>query len=290
MQTAGCMSQKERIVRIRLFIASLVLVVATAAQAVDLSGTWVGTNQVVVPWCPPITSSAGPAELQITQDGAAFSATLQGWWNNPLHCVPSASEEQYAIDFAGTIDGASFHAEIPFSQENELGVVFHFAITIDGSVDEDGVMSLTLIVPTDLEHDHYPEYLIDAIVTAQLTHVPAPIPPSASAGSLWPPNHSMVDIGLIRDASTTFAVYSDEDDGGEPDAAGSLLLRAERAGTGDGRVYLIVVTTADGSSNTCLTAVVPKSQSARDLASVNEQAAAAVAQCPSPAGYFVVGN
>ncbi len=273
--------------RIRLFIASSVLVVAsTAAQAVDLSGTWVGTNQAVVPWCPPITSSSGPAELEITQDAASISATLQGWWNNPLHCVPSASLEQYAIDFAGTVDGASFHAEIPFTEVDEHGVVFHFAITIDGSVNEDGVMNLTLIVPTDLEHDHYPEYPIDLMITAQLTR----IPPSASVSSLWPPNHKMVDIGLIRDASTTLVVYSDEDDAGEPDAAGSLLLRAERASTGDGRVYLIVVTRADGSANTCLTAVVPKSQSARDLASVNAQAAAALAQCPSPAGYFVVGN
>jgi hypothetical protein len=37
------------------------------------------------------------------------------------------------------------------------------------------------------------------------------------------------------------AVYSDEDEGKSPDASGSLLLCAERSGSGDGRVYLIAV-------------------------------------------------
>jgi hypothetical protein len=35
---------------------------------------------------------------------------------------------------------------------------------------------------------------------------------------------------------------------------------------------------------------VPKSQSAKDIADVNAQAAAALAQCPAPAGFFVVGD
>lgn len=277
--------------RIRGFIALVVLVVvATAAQAVDFSGKWTGTNQVVVPWCPATTSSEGPAELEITQDAGAIAASLAGWWNNPLNCVPSAALEQYSIDFAGTVDGASFHAEIPFVEEDESGVLVPLAVTIDGSVDGGGVMNLTLIFPTGPEHDHYPEYPIDLMITAQLTRVPPPVTPSITVGSLWPPNHKMADIGLVRDASATFIVSSDEDDAGEPDAEGSLFLRAERAGTGDGRVYLIAVTAPDGVTNTCFTAVVPKSQSARDVAAVNAQAAAALAQCPSPAGYFVVGD
>ena len=104
----------------------------------------------------------------------------------------------------------------------------------------------------------------------------------------------MVDIGLILGSanSATFLVYSDEAAGRTADAAGALLLHAEHNGTGDGRVYLIAITSADDDGNlthTCLTAVVPKSQSASDIASVNEQASAALTQCPSaPAGYFVI--
>lgn len=266
--------------RIRLFIASIVLVVvATAAQAVDLSGTWVGTATTSTVYCEPPPTSSGAAEVTITQAGDSFSGTFTWTFLNPLTCHVTTDVETPTLSMTGTVSGTSFHADIPIE-----GIVGGYGF-IDGSV-SGNVMTFTFVLPVSLDHDN-PDDDIDTIVTAQLTRV---LPPSASVGSLWPPNHKMVDIGLIRDASTTFVVYSDEDDDGEPDAAGSLLLRAERAGTGDGRVYLIVVTTADGSANTCLTAVVPKSQSPRDIASVNAQAAAALAQCPSPAGYFVVGN
>lgn len=275
--------------RVRAFITSVVLVaVATAAQAVDLSGKWVGTNQTVVPWCPATTSSTGPAKLEITQDVDAISGTYAWSWKNPNNCVPSPILEEFVLEFSGTVDGTSFQTVVSYSEVEDDGTVTTSVIgTMNGSVDEDGVMNFTFIIPTGPGHDHYPEYLIDTHVTAQLTFAPTP---SASVSSLWPPNHKMADIGLIRHTTTTFIVHSDEDDAGEPDAAGSLLLRAERAGTGDGRVYLIAVTTADGLETTCVTVVVPKSQSARDIASVHEQAAAALAQCPSPAGYFVVGN
>ena len=140
-----------------------------------------------------------------------------------------------------------------------------------------------------------------ATVTVDIADTQPPdITASVAVSSLWPPNHNMIDVGLsisatdnTGTATTSFVVYSDEDDGGSPDASGSLLLRAERAGTGDGRVYLIAITSTDAHSNTsheCLTVVVPKSQSAKDIASVNAQAAAALAQCPSPIGYFIVGN
>ena len=129
---------------------------------------------------------------------------------------------------------------------------------------------------------------------------PPDITASVAVGSLWPPDHKMIDVGLsisatdnTGTANTSFVVLSDEDDGDSPDASGSLLLRAERLGTGDGRVYLIAITSTDAYSNTsykCLTVVVPKSQSAKDIASVNAQAAAALAQCPAPAGYFLVGE
>lgn len=284
MQTASFMSLKERIVRIRGFIASVFLfVVATAAQAVDLSGTWVGINQVEVPWCPvEAWSTDAPATLEIAQSSGTFSATLAIRFYNSTHCVPSTILEDFELPFSGVVAGTSFHAEIPISGP--------FVVTIDGAVGEDGVMNITIVNPTTPGDPNYPTHPIDSILTAQLTRVPPPITPSVSVNLLWPPNHKMVDIGLIRDASSTFIVFSDEDDPGEPDSEGSLLLRAERAGTGDGRVYLIAVTAADGLETTCLTAVVPKSQSPRDIASVHAQAADALAQCPSPAGYFVIGN
>ncbi|MEZ6105034.1 MAG: hypothetical protein R3B96_02725 [Pirellulaceae bacterium] len=76
-----------------------------------------------------------------------------------------------------------------------------------------------------------------------------------------------------------------------------MQLRAERKGNSDGRVYLIVITATDESGNTamkCCTVVVPKSQSAKHIASVADQAAAAEAYCEAngsaPEGYVLVGE
>ncbi len=138
---------------------------------------------------------------------------------------------------------------------------------------------------------------------------------SVSATSLWPVSHDLINVGLTASATDNsgdpvtiqVAVFSDEDDltpaspGFSPDAKdiapGTLRLRAERDGTGDGRVYLIVVTATDSSNNVSrnfLTVVVPKSKSQEDVNAVNQQAQAAltygVANGTAPAGYVVVGD
>ena len=143
--------------------------------------------------------------------------------------------------------------------------------------------------------------------------------PSVSCGvatnTLWPPNHDLVNIGLAVSLSdncpnpvASVQVFSDEDDeeatgdgNHSPDAkniaAGTLRLRAERKGDGDGRVYLIIVSGTDSSGNTtkcCSTVTVSHSQSKADKASVAAQAATAAAYCAQfgtpPPGYFVVGD
>jgi len=134
---------------------------------------------------------------------------------------------------------------------------------------------------------------------------PPTITASTAISSIWPPDSKLVDVGLTysavdnsSDVTTSFAVYSDEDDvtpaGGEqsPDAIGALRLRADRNAKADGRIYLIRITATDEFSNTshsCLTVVVPRSQSPADIASVNNQAAAAQAQCTG-AGMFLIGD
>jgi hypothetical protein len=98
------------------------------------------------------------------------------------------------------------------------------------------------------------------------------IPPTVSAKTdpsiLWPPNGEMrpitisVTTGDNSGGTIDFAVSvtSSEDDGsGDPDwtepvvdtltGVISLNLRAERLGTGDGRVYTITVVATDGSGN-----------------------------------------
>src|SRR5262249_35571715 len=102
-------------------------------------------------------------------------------------------------------------------------------------------------------------------------------------------NHNMVGVGLAsraRDACggelpVMVSVFSDEDDemqtgdgnfspDAEDIAVGSLRLRAERQGNGDGRVYLILVEATDPSGNrgiNCCTVVVPHSHKQEALQS-----------------------
>ncbi|MFL6216148.1 MAG: HYR domain-containing protein [Blastocatellia bacterium] len=133
---------------------------------------------------------------------------------------------------------------------------------------------------------------------------------------LWQPDHTMRVVGLTASATDNcdsnltlvVKVYGDENDeepvgdgNFSPDAnnlaVGSLRLRAERNGGRDGRVYLVVVTATDSSGNvgrSVKTVTVPLSQSAADLQSVANQAAAAKAFFDAngvpPAAYYVIGD
>ncbi len=139
---------------------------------------------------------------------------------------------------------------------------------------------------------------------------------SVATPRLWPPNHELVDVGLTASAvdncasplPITVQVFGDEDDemptgdgNFSPDARdiapGTLRLRRERRGDADGRVYLSVESTSDGSGNSsfaCCTVAVPHDQSRAALMSINAQASAAEAFCAAngtaPPGYFVVGD
>jgi len=136
-----------------------------------------------------------------------------------------------------------------------------------------------------------------------------------STSMLWPPNHDMVNVGLSASASSAcdanpalgVKVYSNESETADtgdgpfsPDAKdiapGTLELRSERMGTGNGRVYLIIATGSDHSGDTgtaCTSVVVPHDQSKASVATVEAAASAAVATCKStglpPAGYYQDG-
>jgi len=144
-------------------------------------------------------------------------------------------------------------------------------------------------------------------------------PPSVSCSvdvdRLWPPTGAMCDVGLHLRAidaidsspTLTVTVFSDECDaiskGGpkrSPDAElrERLKLRADRLGTQNGRVYLIVVTATDASGNVgiaCCSVVVPHSNSPAALESVRDQAGAAQAFAQAhngnaPEGFCVVAE
>jgi len=132
------------------------------------------------------------------------------------------------------------------------------------------------------------------IVPIEFDREPPVLTCSISRDLLWPPNHELEDVGLSASASDghlQVQVFSDESDSGG-DAVlsnGVLQLSSQREGRSDGRIYLIVVTSADACGNVavcCRTAVAPHDSSQGALDSVKAQAAAAQAQC-SPNGSAV---
>ena len=118
---------------------------------------------------------------------------------------------------------------------------------------------------------------------------------SVARPMIWPPNHTMQNVGLRVQAGDTcdgavcgskvkVRVFSDEPQADhrldrEIDSrmgAGALELRRERRAQGDGRVYLIVASVADASGNmgfASTTVVVPHDLSPASLARVRAQAA-----------------
>jgi hypothetical protein len=124
-----------------------------------------------------------------------------------------------------------------------------------------------------------------------------PNPMNASACFyLWPANGELVAITTVPPNADDILVYSNEADESEtvPDAVidedGSLWLRAERDGSGIGRVYLVVAVFADEVS--CCTVVAPHDKSVAAITAIEFEAALAEMECliggAAPDGYALI--
>jgi hypothetical protein len=138
-----------------------------------------------------------------------------------------------------------------------------------------------------------------------LSPIPAPtVTCSLDQPLLWPPNNTLVNVGLgvtvsPPNASVSVLVYAN-DKASSSDAAdigpGTLQLRSERQGNGNGRVYLIVATATDsaGTSFDVCTVVVPHDHSPSSIQAVQQQAAAAEASYRQsqtvPAGFILLSE
>ncbi|MBL7745570.1 MAG: T9SS type A sorting domain-containing protein [Chitinophagaceae bacterium] len=118
---------------------------------------------------------------------------------------------------------------------------------------------------------------------------------NASPSSLWPANHKMKNVSVNYDTwdncgivSSTLAVSSNEPVNGTGDGDTApdwsitdnhhVMLRAERSGTGDGRIYTITITGTDASGNTSVKTtrvVVPHNQNGTNSNTGSKEAASA---------------
>ena len=110
----------------------------------------------------------------------------------------------------------------------------------------------------------------DLLILAPLDRTPPTLTVSADPSVLWPPSGDLVPVALRVDAfdaggvaEVTLHAVTSSEPGAEDDIAGavigaddrSLLLRAERGGAGDGRVYTIVYRAVDLAGNEATAAV-----------------------------------
>jgi hypothetical protein len=129
------------------------------------------------------------------------------------------------------------------------------------------------LVVTDQPATGYTPLSSSAMVNVTVQHPAAPPDCSkavASRATLWSPDHRMVGPVSVINATDntpgtimieTLSIYQDEPTSGlgsgdtSPDAVinsdGTFFLRAERAGTGDGRVYHINFTATNASGGSC---------------------------------------
>lgn len=160
----------------------------------------------------------------------------------------------------------------------ESGLCTADASVDDGSFDPDGdeiTLEQTPPGPYDLgdtdvtltvTDDNGATDTCDAIVTVEDQEAPVITSVTANPNNLWPPNHKMVPVVLAVDATDNcdsvcqiISVASNEPVNGLGDGntapdwviTGDLTvkLRAERSGTGSGRIYAITVECADSSGN-----------------------------------------
>lgn len=130
-----------------------------------------------------------------------------------------------------------------------------------------GIHTISLIVNDDINDPVSSDISFEIVDNTQPT-----LSPTANKNILWPPNHEMVDIAIVSNANdnsgfvtVSASITSNEPQDGlgdgdqAPDWTETIIdqntgiitfqLRSERSGSGDGRIYTIVVTATDDSEN-----------------------------------------
>jgi len=148
---------------------------------------------------------------------------------------------------------------------NQLGVGSSAAFTLTVNVacataNGTGISDTATAMSSTADPDPDPNNSATATVTVSN---PAPVISnvSVSRSTLWPANHKMITVTVNYDISdncglvtTSLAVTSNEGpDNFEPDWQvvddHTVMLRAERLGSGNGRIYVITVTATDSAGN-----------------------------------------
>jgi uncharacterized protein len=168
-----------------------------------------------------------------------------------------------------TLNGSAFMTVEAFAPFVDPGATAHddfvtLAVTVDGTVNVN--------VPGEYEVRYTASNGYKTTIVTRTVRVADTTPPviqglGVSPDSVTVPNHKMIDVAVAYSAADlagtpacTLAVAGDEPVDGVGDGhtatdwqildAHAVLVRSERAGQGDGRVYTITVSCTDASGNT----------------------------------------
>ncbi|EPA04773.1 cadherin-like domain-containing protein [Candidatus Nitrosarchaeum limnium] len=265
----------------------------TNAPIVELIGRQPGSF-VQGQWEHVTFSSAGIVEIPPTEEICGDNIDNDG--DNQIdegcNTAPTAQDDSFTI----LEDGSLSASAIATDAENDslsymivgptpAGVVFNSDGTFSytPAANFSGTISFQFKA-NDGEFDSNVATI--TIIVTPVNDAPQCSTPSATP-YIWPPNHKMVSIGATMNTSdvdgdtvtvTISSIFQDEPTNGlgdgdtSPDANLALgQVRAERSGTGDGRVYVITMTASDGHDGTCsgtVQVIVPQSMK-KPISAVN---------------------
>ncbi len=246
---------------------------ANALFSIDVTGASDGNLNVFSPavLTPPnninIVVTAVDTVPPVTTATAAPIPNANGWNNTNVVVTLNSTDSE---------PGGSGVKEIDFTLTGaQTGANKIAGNTASVPIEAEGTTTVTFFAIDNAGNQESPKSL-----TVKIDKTPPVISglPGADC-SLWPPNHKLVDVGTVSAADALSGVSSfdvtgtsnETPDPGESDIVitGSNLdprdvqLRAERLGSGTGRVYTLTATAADVAGNTTTstaTCVVPHDQ------------------------------